>query len=38
VAAGSVVTRNIPPGVLVMGAPAKVKRYLRNEEIRVKDI
>jgi acetyltransferase-like isoleucine patch superfamily enzyme len=38
VAAGSVVTRDIPPGVLVMGAPAKVKRYLRNEEIRVKGI
>jgi carbonic anhydrase/acetyltransferase-like protein (isoleucine patch superfamily) len=36
VAAGSVVTpgTNIPPGSMVMGAPAKVKRELTDEERR----
>jgi carbonic anhydrase/acetyltransferase-like protein (isoleucine patch superfamily) len=33
VAAGAVVTRDVPPGVLVMGAPAQVKRQLSPEAI-----
>jgi serine acetyltransferase len=33
VAAGSVVTRDVPPGALVMGAPAQVKRELGAEAI-----
>lgn len=31
VAAGAVVTRDVPPGTLVMGAPAQVKRPLSEE-------
>ena len=31
VAAGSVVTRDVPAGTLVMGAPAQVKRELTAE-------
>jgi serine acetyltransferase len=31
VAAGSVVTKDVPPGALVMGAPAQVKRQLSEE-------
>jgi acetyltransferase-like isoleucine patch superfamily enzyme len=38
VAASSVVTKNVDPGTLVMGQPAKFKRYLREDEIRVKGI
>ena len=34
VAASAVVTRDIKPGVLVMGIPAKIKRLLRKEEMR----
>jgi len=33
VASGSVVTRDVPPGTLVMGAPAQVKRELGAEAI-----
>lgn len=33
VAAGAVVTRDVPPGALVMGAPAQVKRELSAEAI-----
>lgn len=33
VAAGAVVTRDVPPGALVMGAPATVKRQLSPEAI-----
>lgn len=33
VAAGAVVTRDVPPGALVMGAPAQVKRMLSAEAI-----
>jgi acetyltransferase-like isoleucine patch superfamily enzyme len=33
VAAGSVVTKDVPPGTLVMGAPAAVKRELSPEAI-----
>ena len=33
VAAGSVVTRDVPPGTLVMGAPAQAKRQLGAEAI-----
>ncbi len=34
IAAGSTVTREIPTGVLAMGAPAKIKRQLKENEIR----
>ncbi|MEA3497421.1 MAG: DapH/DapD/GlmU-related protein [Campylobacterota bacterium] len=34
VAAGSTVTKEIPNGVLVMGSPAKIKRNLKENEIR----
>lgn len=34
VAAGSTVTKEIPSGVLVMGSPAKIKRELKENEIR----
>ena len=37
VAAGSVVTRNVPPGKLVMGVPAKVVRDVPKEEMLDKD-
>jgi len=30
--AGSVVTKDVPPDSLVVGAPAKVKRNLKEEE------
>jgi acetyltransferase-like isoleucine patch superfamily enzyme len=33
VAAGSVVTKDVPPGALVMGAPAQVKRQQTVEAI-----
>ena len=33
VAAGSVVTRDVPPRALVMGAPAQVKRELNEEAV-----
>jgi carbonic anhydrase/acetyltransferase-like protein (isoleucine patch superfamily) len=33
VAAGAVVTRDVPPGAVVMGAPAQVKRTLSQEAI-----
>jgi carbonic anhydrase/acetyltransferase-like protein (isoleucine patch superfamily) len=32
VAAGSVVTKNVPPRALVMGAPAQLKRELSEEQ------
>lgn len=35
VGASSVVTKDVPPGVLVLGIPAKYKRNLKPEEIRV---
>jgi carbonic anhydrase/acetyltransferase-like protein (isoleucine patch superfamily) len=34
VAAGAVVTRDVPPGAVVMGAPAQPKRQLSEEAIR----
>lgn len=34
VAAGAVVTRDVPAGVLVAGNPARVRRHLRPEELR----
>jgi len=37
VAAGSVVTRGVPSGVLVMGAPAKIKRELKESEKRCQE-
>ncbi|MFI0402966.1 MAG: gamma carbonic anhydrase family protein [Cyanobium sp.] len=33
VAAGAVVTKDVPPGALVMGAPAQVKRQLNQEAV-----
>ena len=32
VAAGSVVTKDVPPGVLVAGVPAEIKKYLKRSE------
>lgn len=37
VAAGSIVTKEIPPGILVMGAPTKFIRKLKENEIRCPD-